>query len=76
MAAGHAGAGEQREGSSSVVRPLNGLEIAGNGLLARVLPWGWFSGRAEAMVSMHVPRSIFAMTYLRHAFAMSLKRLG
>ena len=36
------GTGEQREGSSSVVRPLNGLGIAGNGLLARVLPWDGF----------------------------------
>jgi hypothetical protein len=35
-----------------------------------------FSDRAEAAVSMHVPHSVFAMTYLRCAYVIETTRLG
>jgi hypothetical protein len=72
MPAGRLGGPGQGDGSSLVVRLATGLEIAGMAYWALVLPW---DGRS-LMARLRMPHRLFATTYLRHPFAMSLKRLG
>jgi hypothetical protein len=83
-------AGGQPRGHSPPIRPYSGLGIAGDGLLGAGSGVGWsisvgavvYVPRAYTDDSgtlcppMRMPHRFFATTYLRHAFAMSLKRLG